>query len=211
MKAACTLFLFLLSAVVGYSQTRALTDKGEEVILYENKTWRFANKEEEVEVFNVPTNQTKFTKSDKSTFLIKSEKANVGVYLNPKKWSFKKADTNEAAEYTFELRDKDAYAMIITERIAMPIETLKKIALQNARGAAPDIAVVKEEMRNVNGTEVFCMQMNGTLDGIKFTYFGYYYSSKSSTVQFLTYTSENLLDEYMPDIQELLNGFTTLN
>ena len=49
--------------------------------------------------------------------------------------------------------------------------------------------------------------MNGTIKGIHFTYLGYYFSSPKGTVQFLTYTSVNLLEEYRKDLEELLNGF----
>jgi len=97
--------------------------------------------------------------------------------------------------------------MIIAEKVEIPFESLKEIALENGRDAAPDLAVVQEEYRSVNGQKVLFLQLNGTLQGIKFTYYGYYYSSSSGTVQFITYTSQGLLKSYIEDCEKILNGF----
>lgn len=43
------------------------------------------------------------------------------------KWSFTKSNSNEVSEFQFTLKEKDAYVMLITEKIEMPIETLKKL------------------------------------------------------------------------------------
>ena len=66
--------------------------------------------------------------------------------------------------------------------------------------------IVKEDFRMVNGKKVFFMQMNGTTQGIKFTYLGYYYSNQSGTFQFVTYTAQNLLAKAQTEMFELLNG-----
>jgi len=100
--------------------------------------------------------------------------------------------------------------MLIAEKLEIPIESLRNIALQNAKNAAPDMRIIREEYRNVNGNNVLMMQMQGTVQGIKFTYYGYYYSSANGSVQFLTYTSQNLFEGYEGDMQELLNGFAEL-
>jgi hypothetical protein len=86
------------------------------------------------------------------------------------------------------------------------LENLKKLAIKNAKNAAPDLRVVKEEYRIVNGVKVLFMQMNGTIQGIQFSYYGYYYSFKGGSIQFLTYTAQNLLDEFRPSFESLLNG-----
>jgi hypothetical protein len=134
----------------------------------------------------------------------------MGVWLNPKTWSFSKGENNEDAEYEFESKGKDLYGMMITESIEIPLETLKTVALENAKSAAPDVKVVKEEYRMVNGNKVLCMQMDGTTQGIKFSYFGYYYSNSSGTLQFVIYTSQNLVKKYLGDMEELLNGLVVL-
>lgn len=198
----------LFYAICCSAQIKAVTESGDEVILYDNKTWNYSDaavKEEQ----EIKTNPITFLKTKDATFFLKSKTiTDLGIYLNPKKWSFKKSETNAQSEYTFELKGKDAYGMIITERIEVPLNTLKGLAIDNAKSIAPDIKVVMEEYRTVNGKKVFCMQMNGTTQGVKFSYFGYYYAYERGTIQFITYTSQSLLDEYKPDMEEVLNGFT---
>jgi hypothetical protein len=197
--------LFVLLSTVCFAQITAITSNGDEVVLYDNGTWKYANKEEsQSEV--VAENKTLYVKSKDATFPLKSKTVNAVINIDPKKWTFKKGDDGAAAEYQLQMKAGDAYGMLITERIEIPIESLKKIAFDNAKNVAPDIAVVKQEYRTVNGTKVFFMQMNGTIQGIKFSYLGYYYSSTTGTVQFLTYTSQNLLSDYESELMALLNG-----
>jgi len=49
--------------------------------------------------------------------------------------------------------------MMIAEKMEIPLESLKEIVLDNAKEAAPDIKIVKEEYRTVNGIRVLMMQM----------------------------------------------------
>ena len=95
---------------------------------------------------------------------------NVGVWLNPNKWAISKGA--EPQEYKFTLKGGSAYGMLITEKIEFPLETLKKAALKNAQNASPDIALIKEEYRVVNGTRVLMMELEGTLQDIKFNFLG---------------------------------------
>ena len=85
---------------------------------------------------------------------------------------------------------------------------MAQIALENAKKAAPDARIVKEEYRVVNGNKVIYLEMEGTIQGIKFKYLGYYYSGRSGSTQYLTYTGANLVGEYKKDIERFLNGFT---
>lgn len=199
----------LLSSYLLNAQINAVTASGDEVILYYNGTWRYVN-DSTVENSEIKTNNTPFEKDKKQTFLVKSNKVNVGVWINPKEWSFIKGKEGDAFEFQFRKKDGDLYAMLITEKMEMPIETLKKIALNNARSAAPDIRMIQDEFRTVNGKKLLMMQMNGTIEGLRFTYYSYYYSSPGGTIQLITYTGENLFNGYLKDIEQFLNGFTEI-
>jgi hypothetical protein len=196
--------------VPAISQKKAVTENGEEVILYTDGTWKYVNDSVQEEK-EIPVNPKAFTKSSSSTFLLKSNKFNVGVWIDPKKWSFKKAENNDDAEYEFELKGKDLYGMMINELVEIPLESLKKIAIDNAREAAPDIQLIKEEYRTVNGQKVLMLQLNGSAEGIKFSYYGYYYSNENGTMQMVLYTSQNLLKNYLEEIESHLNGFVVLD
>jgi hypothetical protein len=204
LAAAVLLFPFVATA-----QINAVTETGDAVLLYKDGTWKYTNRNE-VEATPIPTNSKKFVKDAKATFLLKSTKVNIGVWINPKAWSFTKSTSKDEFEFQFQRKGGDLYGMLITEKIEIPIESLKEIALENAREVAPDIEVVKEEYRNVNGLKVLMMQMSGTIRGIRFSYYGYYYSNEKGTIQFLTYTSETLFKENIEELDTFLNGFSEL-
>ncbi len=204
-----TLLIALTSTTFSFSQIKAVSETGDQVLLFENGTWEYVNTKD-LEAKEIPLNPTNFTKPKEADFLLKSTKINVGFWLNSKKWKFHKAVNNEEAEYEMQLKGGDLYGMILTEKIEMPITTLKKVVLENAKGVAPDIKIIKEEYRVVNGIKVLLLQLNGTMQGLKFSYYGYYYSFEGGTVQFITYTAQNLLEDYVPEIEKLLNGFVKL-
>jgi hypothetical protein len=209
MKRIITLGLLLMSTTFVKAQINAVTESGEEVFLYDNGTWKYADEKDDAEA-EIKLNDKPFTKDKNSTFVVKSKKANIGIWINPKDWSFTKSASNEDAEFQFQKKGEDLYAMLIAEKIEIPLEALKNIALQNAKTASTDIKVVNEEYRNVNGIKVLMMHMAGTVQGMKIVYCGYYYSNDSGTIQLLTYTSENLLKNYHDDIETFLNGLVKL-
>lgn len=210
MKKVIILIFNLILAQFVLAQQKAVTEKGEEVILLQDGTWKYVQENNNLDN-EIKTNTSKFKKNDEATFLLKSNKVKIGFWLNSKIWSFKKATNNSEAEYELQLKDGDLYGMVISEKIQIPIETLKSIAIKNASEVAPDVKIMKEEYRIVNGIKVLLLQMNGTMQGISFSYLGYYYSNNSGTVQFVTYTSSNLLESYLPKIESLLNGIVELN
>lgn len=198
------LLLFILISLQPFnlfSQTNAITEKGDQVILYNDGTWKYVDNINEIRK-EIPLNDKIYKKSDNSTFLIKSNKTNTGFYINPKKWTFKKATEVEDAEYELQLKNGDLYCVIITEKIEVPLESLRKIALENARKIAPDMEVIAEEYRMVNNLKVLMLQMSGSTDGVKFTYYGYYYSNEKGTTQCVTLTSNNLF--YYNDYSRLI-------
>jgi hypothetical protein len=209
MKNTLWTIILILSAQFSIAQINAVTETGDEVLLSADGTWMYKN-ENKLEDIKIPVNDKLFVKNEKSTFLVKSKKFNIGVWINPKTWNFAKGGDQDAFEFQFQKIGGDLYAMLISEQIEIPIETLKGIAVENARSAAPDIKVTKEEYRTINGTKVLLLQMTGTIQGLKFTYYGYYYSNANGTVQLLTYTGEKLFKSYFADIELFLNGFVVL-
>jgi hypothetical protein len=198
-----TLFFTLLS----HAQINAVTENGDEVLLYKDNTWKYSN-ESLNETVEILRNDKPFTKEKKSSFLVKSSKTNIGVWINPKDWGFSKSKTDSPSEFNFNHKQLDVYGMLIAEKTEVTVEALTDIAYENALEAAPDIKIVEKEYRTVNGLEVIMMKMKGTIQGIKFIYFGYYFSNAQGAFQFLTYTSQNVFNEYKNDMLHLLNGLT---
>jgi hypothetical protein len=195
---------------VSYAQKKARTETGEDVFLFEDGTWKFAQEVSD-QPTEIPSNPKQYEKNPKSTLLLKSTRLKVGIWLDAKKWTYSDSKSNEDAEFEFQMKDSDLYAMLITEKIEIPLTTLRNIALENGRAVAPDLRIIKEEYRTVNGLRVLLLQMDGTMQGIKITYYGYYYSSADGTIQFITYTSQSLFHEYLPECENLLNGFSKID
>ena len=70
----------------------------------------------------------------------------------------------------------------------------------------PNAKFVNEETHIVNGKEVLCMTTEANVQGIAFTYYGYYYAGKTGTVQVITFTGQNLFTDYKSDMEAFLNG-----
>lgn len=197
-----------ISITSGFGQIKAITDKGEQVVLHKDGTWEYL----EVPDFDensIRTNGKEYKTPEASNFLVKSSRVNAGVKIDSKKWSFEKKE-GEAAEYFFQFKKGDLYGMLITEKFNIPLDNLVEIAILNGQKVAPDIKIIDKEFRMVNGQKVLHMQLSGTIQGIKFVYYGYYFSNENGTVQFVTYTSQNLLNDYRKECDDLLNGFTVM-
>ncbi len=209
MKKTILILLAVFSMQLLQAQINAITESGDEVILYENGTWKYLN-DSIVSASEIPMNEQIFTKPENSSFLVKSKRLNIGIWINPKKWKFSKGGENDDAEFLFEKKDDDFYGMFISEKLSIPIESLRSIAISNARNAAPDLVVEEQEYRMVNGLKVLRMQMSGTMHGLRFTYYGYYYSNENGTIQLVSYSGEDLLKENKDVVESFVNGLVEL-
>lgn len=199
--------ILLFITAIAHADQKAITDTGQVVILKGDGTWSFVDDSTIIDKA-IHTNKTRFKKPDGSTFLLKSTRNDTAFWIDPNIWGFKKATTNISAEYELQLKGADLYGAIIAEGIQVPIDNLADIALLNAQNIAPDMEVTQKEYRHVNGKKVIYMVMNGTttMQGIKITYLGYYYSNSSGSTQIVAMTSSNLVSKYKAEINDFLNG-----
>lgn len=197
----------LLFSILSNAQIMAVTESGDEVILYKNNTWKYTNDSVNLAIQTVK-NEKLFVKNEKATFLVKSSKTNVGIWIAPQEWNFSKSKTESPSEFDFNHKSLDIYGMLIVEKAEIPVESLVEIAYENALEVAPDTEIIEKEYRNVNGINVIMMKMKGTMNGVNFVYFGYYYTSVEGSFQFVTYTTLNLFNDYENDMLKLLNGLT---
>lgn len=201
--------LLILLATTCYASQKAITDTGEEIIIYSDGTWKYPTISKQNEGA-IKINESTFKTPNGSSFLLKSTTNNTAYWVNTNKWVFSKTkDSTEATEYEFQLKGKDLYGMTITEETEIPVKSLTDIAFSNAQNVVQDIKILKREYRTVNGKKVIYMEMEGTMQGMNVTYLGYYYSDSSGSTQFLTYTGTNLVDKYKSEINDFLNGFVT--
>ena len=200
--------LFFFATVCFFSvsnaQIKGVTETGDEVVLYENGTWKYIKEFKNVD--SIKTNPVSFAKSPNSTFLLKSQRGNLGFWIDPKKWNFKKALPDSDSEYSIDLKGQSLQATIITETAEIPLDSYISLALENGKAASPDIHITNKEYRLVNGLKVLCLQFEGSQAGIKFAYTGYYFSAPNITVQIVAFTYQSAMTKYAKDIEELLNG-----
>lgn len=116
---------------------------------------------------------------------------------------------NPDVEHGFAHAEGGAQAMIISERLYIPLEKMKRVALLNMMEQIPDAQIVEEEWREVNGRRILSLKLEGTArQVIPLTYRGYYYSREDfGTVQVLVYTGSSLYEEVEGDMEDFLNGF----
>jgi len=180
---------------------RATLQDGSVVLIYPDGTWR---SESAVPKKRPSSNPKLYAKPSNATETISVLKTASFSY-DPNKW--KQTTSREPGRLTFTHVSGDGYAMVIYERLQLTPATLKRVVLGNAHEAAPDAKIASEEKRTVNGVELMCLQITGTVQGIPIRYFGYYYAGQEGSIQVLTYSGNNLFDEYQADFEELLNGF----
>jgi hypothetical protein len=210
MKKILLSLLALSCGLAVQAQIKALTETGEQVTLYEDGTWSYDDQSEVEPPKEVLLNPRVFRKSKDASFLMKSTRNDFGLWINPKVWSFSKDSSNPEAEYELQMKSGDLYGMMISEKIEIPLKTLRDVAVENARSAAPDIKVLTEEYRMVNDLKVLHLRMAGTIQGIRFSYYGYYYSNTSGTVQLLAFTSEGLMEDMLDECDKLLSGLVVI-
>jgi hypothetical protein len=195
------MLLSVAGTVVAQTPIKARTESGKDVILSPDGTWRYATDAPPSHTATAAT----MTRPAGSRTVYKAEHGGFSVWYDDSKW-IKSPRTDDEGRIEFRLKRGDAYAVAIVEELGIPTATLKEIALENAKGAAPDAKVVFEETRTVNGKEVACMKIEGTIKGISFRYYGYYYGGKKGSIQLLTYTGTEIFPKYEQDFLEFLNG-----
>ncbi|MFC1793446.1 RDD family protein [Planctomycetota bacterium] len=145
--------------------------------------------------------------------LVKPAKSTVtgrhGTYsikYDPSTWVLKSKMSNTDAEYEFHHDNGDAYAMLIYERTQIPLNVLEAAAIENLKSTASDVKVLSRETIQLDGQPVLSMQCEATIMTVPFVYHTYLSSSEQGTLQFVTFTSKYLFNEYRSDCNALLCG-----
>jgi hypothetical protein len=224
---ACFAFGAVLLAgggVLAQQPATATRDDGRKVLLYPDGTWRLVLAPADASSATPSTPQPaaaapsvaasattgpSLSKPASATLYVPAAQGPFGVWIDPEKWKEENQGPSDSAiKITFDHVKGDGYAMIISERIAVPMASVKDLAVANARKVAPDIQVTLDEKRTVNGKQVECVKMQGTTQGISFTYYSYYYGGPEGTLQVVTYTGTNLFPEFKADFDDFLNGIS---
>lgn len=128
-----------------------------------------------------------------------------GIWTDNAKWI--RTDSTPPREMAFTHTKGDAYALVIADRIQIPLETMKRVVISNAESLMQNQVVTENELRTVNGQELLYIRMHGNVDGVPMEYMVYVISGRMGTVQLFTFTGGNLIAQHENDFFEFLNGF----
>jgi hypothetical protein len=147
------------------------------------------------------------TTSSPSTEKLTNKRNSYTIWYDPRIWEqIKSEDLSGDIEFGLYMKGEDAYAMTVYERIPIPLENLKKLALENMKEASETAKITDEKMVAVNGELLLSLRMEALIEGIPFVYRNYYASGDYGSIQFLTFTHSSLEEEYSSSIEDLLNG-----
>jgi len=203
--AVLALFFVLASfsrSALCQSAIRARTETGEEVLLFSDGTWKHVQ-----EGNGKPSQVVTYSKPASAQKLFKMKRGDFGVWVDESVWQGSKPKPGEAAEVEFDHAYGGGSALAIVERIPMPMDALRDIAIKNMEAVATsDVKVVREEYRIVNGRRVLCLVVETAVQRIPVVYYAYYYSGQAGTIQLLTWTGQSLFERYQQDLLDFLNG-----
>lgn len=201
-------FLIFISQFV-IAQQIAVTERGDTVYLYSNGTWDYYENHinENLDSQEIRMNNNYFTKSKFSTKKINGSGDAYEIWYNDIIWKrLPVGELNPEADVALKLLKGDVYAMLIYEELEISMENLSQLALNNAINIATDIKMIDQEYRVVNNDTLIWMRMDGTTQGMKISYYSYYFSNNKGSIQFHAFTGQSLIDKYKDEIENLLNG-----
>lgn len=207
-KIALTILILTCSFLS--SQIKALTEDGREVVLMENKTWRFVNETDEKTWDVIKTDDTLLTKSNDATFLMKSKKVDAGIFINPKKWKTVKMSVLPTAEYTFQsLTNPNTMILGCLMSENAPIQTLKNlrdVMLSSIQSKADYFKLNKSEYRTVNGNKVLYIDYSLNTSGMDFHYIGNYYLTEDGYCNVVVFSYEKDFAKNQSEMLNFING-----
>ncbi len=169
------------------------SEDGRPVLLFPNGTWMYED-------------STSKLSTQKLTCVSSDRVPAVQVCFDESKWS--EVDPTEIDhEKSFLHAKGDAYAVLIVERITVPLSSMKGVAIANMESAgATKIDVISERTFKIGQTEFLQIVFDMKIGGVNLSYYGRYWAGKSGTVQLIAATGQNLAEEFEDDFEILLSN-----
>lgn len=209
MKKIILLYLIFFS-LYAKSQIKALTEDGKEVVLLDNKTWKFVNESDEKTLETITTNEQSFEKTKESTFLVKSKNVDGGFYYNPKRWKISRIpnNINPFLEYGFtNVSNSSLFGLFGSE--IMPIQSLKNlkdIVISTIQKKADYFRLKTSEYRSINGIKVLHLEYSINLKGLDFEYIANLYLTTEGYCSVTAYTYGNQFEVNKEQMEKFTNG-----
>ncbi|MFZ4931139.1 DUF3157 family protein [Chryseobacterium sp. Mn2064] len=200
---------FILFSLSVQSQIKAITEDGKEVVLLDDKTWKFVNESDEKTLETITSNEQLFEKTKESTFLVRSKNMDCGFYYNPKNWKIVKAPISTTfVEYAFTNNsNSNVYAIFGSE--IMPVQSLKNlkdILLPMIQRNSDYFKLKKSEYRTINGIKVLHIEYSANTKGIDFEYMSNLYLTNGGYCSISCYTYANQFEALKSEMENFING-----
>jgi len=192
--------LFISQAM---AQITAVTEEGKAVILFGNGTWRYLN--DSLWISN--TGMQYFSTPENSTHVLTGKEPAYEIRYNAEKWKLLPDTLYKNADFSLENHDGEVIAMIITEKMQVPLQRIKDAAVENFNKTGTEFKITEEQKLNVNGTEGLLLKIDALVDDMPFSYLNGFFSTPQGTYQLITFTAYNLFDQYRNDMMDLICGF----
>ena len=147
-----------------------------------------------------------YDKSPAAINLLQGKEDSFGLWIDDKEWIKASLGLNKESVFEFEHISGEIQAILLFGDETISTDALKEIAFTNARRVAPDAHIVFAENRIVNGKEMLCMRIDGSISYVPFTYYGYYYAGPIGTLQLIAILSPDMFEEYLFDLDNFLSG-----
>src|SRR4051812_27330727 len=108
------------ASIAQAADIRAKTADGREVVLKDDGTWTFVTATE------AEKDASSSVKDKDATLTYEGKHKTFALYSKPGTWVKAEKPSNPSAEVMFIHTDGDIYAMVIAERISIPLEALKQ-------------------------------------------------------------------------------------
>lgn len=130
----------------------------------------------------------------------------VSLRYDPEQWRPTASDVD--GQFAFSNSSGGGHALVISERTAVPLDSVEDIALANAQSVDPHARVIFRNRSWVNGVIFWFLKIEATVGTIPMVYWGYFYEGEGCTVQVVTYTEKRQLPEYEQGFTDFLKGLT---
>ena len=194
------------------AQIRAITERGDSVVLLQGGTWYTAEEYRQLlraESTSLDTSAVAYQKPEVATKQEASEAGSYRAWYDGDHWEPIDANLlNPQAEMAFQFKgtSEEAYGMTIYEAWEIPTAQLQKIAIQHANKMGSNLKVLKEEYRVVNGVTVLYTQLEATVSGLDLVYHYYFASQEGLSLQYIVFTGKSYAEKVESRILDLLNG-----
>jgi hypothetical protein len=119
--------------------------------------------------------------------------------------------SSEPTTSSFQHHTGDLHLQILSERLEVPLANMADVALANmTNGGAQNAKVVRRGYRNVNGQRMLFLELESTMTGVAFSFYGHYWSGPSGTVQIVGFAGRSLIGEYRGAIESFVSTFQVL-